>query len=216
MLQPPSAPHHLTWSYTVRHHTSVSPLFLEWTSHSLCLLSLFTLHAGPFSFSFLWLFPKRPSLLSPQGCGLGERAASLGRGPEGRKKGCSCGRAAVDLPTVGLTGEALREVWKEQSPQHRTGIDRWGGHCRPEEKRTPGSPAALPHTNLSSAPLVTSLPPMTCLTLVHQTIFCLWPFMQFIKVVMVSLCLALALGACPRGKYILLGDQEERPSAAFS
>lgn len=52
---------------------------------------------------------------------------------------------------------------------------------------------------------------MTCLTLVHQTIFCLLPFMQFIKVVRVSLCLALALGACPREKYFLLGTRRKGP-----
>lgn len=52
---------------------------------------------------------------------------------------------------------------------------------------------------------------MTCPALVHQTVFCLFLFMELIKVVRVSLCLVLALGACPRGKYILLGDRRKGP-----
>lgn len=70
MLQPlPSLLCHLIWSHPHASHRSVfslmdQPFFVLAVSFTLCMAGLF---------SFLWPFPKRPSLPSPEVCGLEEK-----------------------------------------------------------------------------------------------------------------------------------------------
>lgn len=164
--------------------------------------------AGPFS--FLWLFPKRPSLLSSEGCGLGEKEQPpWGVATREGREGAAVGGQAVGPPPWASLRRPCGKCGRRERPQHRTGIDRWGGSCRAEEKQTPGLPGRQPcrHRPQPCCPSATSLPCMTCPTLVHQTLFCFFLFMQR------SLCLALALEACP-GESTSEGIPGGRPSAA--
>lgn len=70
MLSPRPLPTFASELYCQASHLCVFSL-LNGPIHSLHSLSCSFCMAGPFS--FLRLFPKRPSLLSPEGCGLGEK-----------------------------------------------------------------------------------------------------------------------------------------------
>lgn len=105
---------------------------------------------------------------------------------------------------MALIQEALWEAWKERAPLRRKGIDEWGRELLGCHRETSALPLERPLS-----------PALICPALVYQPIFCFFIFLQFIKIGRTSSCFALALGVCPRGKYNLLGDQEEGPSAAW-
>lgn len=165
------------------------------------LTALFVLRGWPLF--ILAALPQEAILALSRGVWIGrERAASLGSGHEGRKRGCRCGRAGSGTPTVASLRGPCGKCGRRETPRHRAGIDRWGGSCRAEEKQTPGSPQPCRHRPQPCCPSA-DLPPLHDLPNPGTPdSFLLFPFHAVDQGWQRSLCLALALGACPRGKYL--------------
>lgn len=98
---------------------------------------------------------------------------------EGRT-GAAWGRGGGHLPTVALIQESLWEVWKERKPADREGMMAGEGAARLQGRREAGPRLSWQVCCQQTSALLSSdfSTPLTCPTLTHRSIFCLFLFLS--------------------------------------
>lgn len=185
------------------------------------LLSLSLMH-GWLPFILMALHPKGHPCPLQMGVDWGRKSSLPRPGPREKGSRYSLGRRGGKTCPLWPSFRTPCGKHEGESLQHKKGIDGSGGELlgyRAKETQVPGSAGRSATDRPQPCPSGDLRPPLTCPTWVPQTIFCFFfsshlTFLAVYQGCQGELVPCPDLGSPSRGKSILLGEQQEGPSAA--